>query len=86
MKYTDQVHELQSFQKFAVLVFQSMGFIDHHTTPVELPQLWAVGHYHLKSGDQPVKLQHAGDSVSLNVDEQHHKNTADLYSRGFRTD
>lgn len=42
-----------------------MGFIDHHTTPVELPQLWAVGHYHLKSGDQPVKLQHAGDSVSL---------------------
>lgn len=42
-----------------------MGFINHHTTPVELPQLWAVGHYHLKSGDQPVKLQHAGNSVSL---------------------
>lgn len=42
-----------------------MGFINHHATPVELPQLWAVGHYHLKSGDQPVKLQHAGNSVSL---------------------
>lgn len=46
-----------------------MGFIDHYTTPVELPQLWAVGHYHLKSSDQPVKLQHAGDSVSLRTSD-----------------
>lgn len=64
-RHTDQVHELQALQQFAVLVLQAVGFVDHHAAPVQLPQLWAVGHYHLESGDQPVELQHAGDAVSL---------------------
>lgn len=68
-KQTDQVHEFQPLQEFAVLVFQTVGFVNHHTSPVELPQLRAVGHYHLESGDQPVKLQHAGDGVPLRMSD-----------------
>lgn len=62
---TDQVHEFESLQQFAVPVFQSVGFVDHDTAPVELLQLRTVGHDHLEGGNHPVKLQHTWDSVTL---------------------
>lgn len=64
-RLTDQVHELESLQQFAVPVFQAVGFVDHDTAPVELLQLRTVGHDHLKGGDHPVKLQNTWDGVTL---------------------
>lgn len=56
---THQGHELQTLQKFAVPVLQSVGLIDDHTAPVDLLQLWAVGQDHLKCRDDDVELEHS---------------------------
>lgn len=51
-----QVHELESLQEFTVAVLEAVGFVDDHAAPVDLLQLWTVGHDHLKGGDHPVEL------------------------------
>lgn len=62
---TDQVHELQSLQQFAVPVLEAVSLVDDHTAPLQLLQLWTVGHDHLKGGDHPVELQHIWNGRGL---------------------
>lgn len=52
-----QGHELQTLQKFAVPVLQSVGFVNYHTAPVNLFQLWAVCQDHLKRCDDNMELE-----------------------------
>lgn len=52
-----QGHELQALQKLAVPVLQPVGFIDDHTAPVNLLQLWAVCQDHLKCCNDNMELE-----------------------------
>lgn len=63
--HTHQVHELQALQQFTVPVLEPMSLVDDDTAPLQLPQLGAVGHDHLKGGDEPVELQDARRGVPL---------------------
>lgn len=60
-----QVHELQAFQELAVAVLEPMCLVDDHAAPADLLQLGAVGHDHLKGGDDPMELKHAQNRVAL---------------------
>lgn len=72
-----QVHELESLEKFAVAVLQPVSFVDHHAAPVDLLQLRAVRHNHLKCGDHAVELKIARYRVSLQKGKQ--KDLLSLY-------
>lgn len=62
---TDQVHELQALQQFAVPVLEAVSLVDDHAAPLQLLQLRTVGHDHLEGGDHPVELQHVWDGSGL---------------------
>lgn len=52
---THHVHHFESFQQFAVAVFQAVGLVDDHTSPGDAAQLRTVGQDHLKGGDHGVE-------------------------------
>lgn len=62
---THQIHHLQTVQKLTVAILKAMSLINDNAAPGDLPQLRAVGQYHLKGCDQGVKLVCSGDQVIL---------------------
>lgn len=45
---THHVHHFESFQEFAVSVFEAVGLVYHHTAPRYTTELRTVGQNHLK--------------------------------------
>lgn len=65
-----QVEHFEAVQELAVAVLEAVSLVDDHAAPGDLPQLGAVRQYHLKRGDERVKLIRTGDQVTLRPAEQ----------------